>query len=327
MLTVGPVICWLFMMSSTDGPPERVPPEARAVAFLSREVPRWPRENHCYSCHNNGDAARALYQASRAGIRVPPASLADTTRWLSRPADWDHNGGDGPFNDKRLARVVFTTSLETAVATRWIEDRSTLVRAAEVLALDQAADGSWPLDGEEGTGSPATYGRPLATLMARNSLAAADIGRFRAAVDRANGWLFRQEILTITDASVCLLAGGKRPPVSIDRYKQSLDLLRKGQSDDGGWGPRTSSPPEPYDSALALLALANCNPSPEIRGMIARGRAFLIAQQQEDGSWIETTRPPGNVSYAQRISTTGWATLALLATREPSGRGGSDRKR
>ena len=52
--------------------------------------------------------------------------------------------------------------------------------------------------------------------------------------------------------------------------------------------------------------------------MIARGKGFLIAQQQEDGSWIETTRPPGNVSYAQRISTTGWATLALLATRESS---------
>ena len=61
--------------------------------------------------------------------------------------------------------------------------------------------------------------------------------------------------------------------------------------------------------------------------MIVRGRAFLLTQQQPDGSWIETTRPPGNVSYAQRISTTGWATLALLATREPSGRGGGDRKR
>ena len=220
MLTVGPVICWVFMMGSTDGPPERVPPEARAVAFLSREVPRWSRENHCYSCHNNGDAARALYQASRAGIDVPPASLADTTRWLSRPAGWDHNGGDGPFSDKRLARIVFTTSLQTALATRWIEDRAPLVRAAELLALDQVADGSWPLEGEEGTGSPATYGRPLATLLARDSLASADNGRYRAAIDRANGWLSRQELLTIADASVCLLAGGKLPPVSVDRYQR-----------------------------------------------------------------------------------------------------------
>ena len=48
--------------------------------------------------------------------------------------------------------------------------------------------------------------------------------------------------------------------------------------------------------------------------MIARGRGFLIAGQQEDGSWPETTRPAGGSSYAQRISTAGWATLALLAT-------------
>ena len=68
MFSVSPVICWLLVLGSTDGPPERRRPEARAVAFLSREVPRWSRENHCYSCHNNGDAARALYQASRTGI-------------------------------------------------------------------------------------------------------------------------------------------------------------------------------------------------------------------------------------------------------------------
>jgi hypothetical protein len=48
--------------------------------------------------------------------------------------------------------------------------------------------------------------------------------------------------------------------------------------------------------------------------MIRRGREFLVGAQQPDGSWPETTRPPGADSYAQRISTTGWALLALLAT-------------
>ncbi len=75
------------------------------------------------------------------------------------------------------------------------------------------------------------------------------------------------------------------------RRKRSLELLRRGQSNDGGWGPLVHSPPEPFDTALALLALAKCDQSPEVNGMIARGRAFLIAQQQKDGGWIETTRP------------------------------------
>jgi hypothetical protein len=48
---------------------------------------------------------------------------------------------------------------------------------------------------------------------------------------------------------------------------------------------------------------------------LKRGRAWLIAQQDEEGGWRETTRPAGAESYAHRISTTGWATLALLRTR------------
>jgi Squalene-hopene cyclase C-terminal domain len=317
MLGSSTVFCCTFVLGFAGGLAEPPTPETRAVAYLSGEVPRWSRENHCYSCHNNGDAARALYRASRAGINVPRKSLEETTRWLTRPSDWDHNGGDGPFNDKRLARVVFTTSLQTAVATGWIEDRAALIRAAERLALDQTADGSWAIEGEDGTGSPASYGRPLATWLARDSLSAADRRRFRAAIERADGWLARQKILTIADASVALLATEKALAAGgNDRFRQSLELLRRGQSDDGGWGPHVSSPPEPFDTAIALLALANCNRSPEVRAMTARGRAFLVAQQQQDGSWIETTRPSGNVSYAQRISTTGWATLALLATRD-----------
>jgi hypothetical protein len=49
--------------------------------------------------------------------------------------------------------------------------------------------------------------------------------------------------------------------------------------------------------------------------MVAGGRAFLLEAQLGDGSWVETTRPAGQQSYAQYISTTAWATLALLATR------------
>ena len=61
-------------------------PEQRAVDYLARETPRWSKENGCFSCHNNGDAARALYAASRRGYKVPADALADTTAWLRRPA-------------------------------------------------------------------------------------------------------------------------------------------------------------------------------------------------------------------------------------------------
>src|SRR4051812_11698322 len=138
-------------------------PERRAVDFLAREVPRWSRENRCYSCHNNGDAARALYDALSRGETVAPSSLADTTSWLSRPEGWDKNGGDGPFSDKGLARIQFASALAAAVRSGTLKDRSPLTRAAERLADDQARDGYWPIEDGGTIGSPAAYGRPLAT--------------------------------------------------------------------------------------------------------------------------------------------------------------------
>jgi len=321
-------MCLCMAGRVTEHPPDPAAPEARAVAFLAREVPRWHRENHCYSCHNNGDAARALYQAARAGHRVARTALADTTGWLLQSDGWDHNGGEGYSSDKRLARIVFTTTLATAITTEWVRDRSVLARAADRLARDQAADGSWAIDGDAAASSPATYGRPLATFLARQSLFTADGARFRTAIERADLWLYSREVSTVTDASVSLLASALvRSRAAAARRQQSLDLLRRGQSDEGGWGPDVASPPEPFDTALALLGLVKCKESPGLRAMILRGRAFLIVQQHEDGSWTETTRPPGNVSYAQKISTTGWATLALLETAHLSGKAEADPKR
>ena len=59
-------------------------PEQRAIEFLLREVPAWPAENQCFSCHNNGYAARALFAATRAGHSVPPESIRVTLEWLAR---------------------------------------------------------------------------------------------------------------------------------------------------------------------------------------------------------------------------------------------------
>ncbi len=57
----------------------------RAVAFLSAEVPKWERENHCFSCHNNGDAARALMWAHHRGKLLDRKPLDDTLKFLAAP--------------------------------------------------------------------------------------------------------------------------------------------------------------------------------------------------------------------------------------------------
>lgn len=290
-------------------------PEGRALAYLSREVPRWSADNHCYSCHNNGDAARALYAAARRSRPVPARALADTTRWLSRPERWDDNGGDSPVSDRRLARVQFAAAAAEAFDAGLLKDRAALARGADLVADQQDRDGSWKVGAAGSTGSPATYGTCLATCVARRTLRRADPERFRPAVARADRWLREVRVAGVLDAAAVVLAlEGDDDPAARGQRRHCLELIRRGEARDGGWGPYVTSAPEPFDTAVVLLALVPLREQAEYRPLLRRGRQFLVATQRPDGSWPETTRPPGAESYAQRLSTAGWATQALLAT-------------
>src|SRR5262249_37429364 len=90
-------------------------PEDRALAYLAKAVPPWSPDSKCFACHNNGDAARALYTATRLSYRLPAKALDDTSAWLAQPHRWDRNGGEGPYSDKMLARLQFAAALVEAV--------------------------------------------------------------------------------------------------------------------------------------------------------------------------------------------------------------------
>ncbi len=290
-------------------------PEASALAFLAREVPAWKRDNGCYSCHNNGDAARALFQAQQIGLNIPKAALADTVKWVSQPQNWDDNQGDPGFSDQSLADIQFASSLLAAMdAGEWNNDDA-VRKAALRVAGQQAENGAWPIGSEDTLGAPATYGTALATHMALQVLQRANLPEHTNAIQRGQAWLLAHKPQSVLDASVQLLflhASSTSPPPR--KVAECLGLLRRSQTTDGGWGPFPDTPPEAFDTAIALLALVKFAQEPEAATMIRHGRQFLIALQNADGSWPATTRPARNESYAEMMSTSGWATLALLAT-------------
>ena len=311
--------------SAAVQPPDSSP-EARAVAFLSGEVPRWPAEHDCFSCHNNGDAARALYAAIRLDDRVEAEALRDTTAWLQTPAAWDDNALGLEFADKTLARIQFAGALVDAMRAGEIRDPAPLAEAVELIAADQSEAGSWPLDTSGSIGSPATYGTTLATWAALRALRQAGIPDLASVIARADAWVRGVEVQTVIDAaSVVLALGVAADTAAIAQRQRSLELIREGQAPSGGWGAYLVSAVEPFDTALVVLALQPLLARPDLAvpaisadalgEAVAAGRAYLVDEQLDDGSWVETTRPAGQQSYAQYISTTGWATLALLATR------------
>jgi hypothetical protein len=294
---------------------------ARGVNYLKVEVPKWKAEHPCYSCHNNGDATRALLVASAKGYDIG-TSLDDTLVFLKQPAQWNQNKAPSGFDDKTLARVQFASAL--AVAERHGKAASTdLEAAAKLLVADQQADGSWQLDQSQSLGSPATYGTILATWSARTSLIASGMQPDHFTIVQADKWIRGLTVENVLDASATVLALDLSSDVMAENLRRNcLSIIRTGQSPAGGWGPYVTAAPQVFDTALAVLALSSLAVEPrlarstyrpeELKEAIANGKKYLVSQQRPDGSWPETTRPANQESYAQRISTTGWAMLALL---------------
>jgi prenyltransferase beta subunit len=254
--------------------------------------------------------------AARSGDADARRPLADTLAFLAAPERWDANGPDGPFKDKKLARIQFAAALTDAQASALIDDRDAQQRAAQLVAELQVSDGSWQTDAVEALGSPATYGRALTTYMASRALAAADGEKYSHAIAKAQRWFETPPPLNVPSAAATLLALAQSATAEAAAQRnRALELVRKAESPDGGWGPFVNARPEVFDTAVVLLALvAQSNKSDESQAMIAHGRKYLIAEQHADGSWPATTRPSGAESYAQQLSTCGWATQALLAT-------------
>ena len=308
--------------SATDKANPHAAAIAKGVDYLKVEVPKWKAEHPCYSCHNNGDATRALLVASSKGYDIG-TSLDDTLTFLKQPAMWDQNKAPSGFDDKALARVQFASAL--AVAERHGKAASTDVEAAaKLLVADQKPDGSWELDNSQSLGSPATYGTVIATWSARSTLISSGMQPDNFTIVQADRWIRGLTPENVLDASATILGLDLASDVMAENLRRtSLSILRTGQSPDGGWGPYVTAAPQVFDTALAVLALSALDVEPrlarsayraeELKAAIANGKKYLVSQQRPDGSWPETTRPANQESYAQRISTTGWAMLALLA--------------
>jgi hypothetical protein len=151
-------------------------------------------------------------------------------------------------------------------------------------------------------GSPVTWGTTLATYFGVRTLRAA--GSSHEALERAESWLRNTKPRYLSDEAAVLLAFPNDPALR----KRAIDRFAASQTSDGGWGPSRNAPAEVFDTAVIVLALQAAGETK----LVSRGREFLIRTQQVSGGWPETTRPPGSQSYAQHISTTSWATLALL---------------
>lgn len=232
----------------------------------------------------NGEAARALVIAEARGHR-PPAPLDAMLAALKQTAAW-------PRED----RIALGWAL--AAAERHGRAASTdLAAAAKLVTAEQQADGS--------------YGSLLDTWRARVTLIESGAQPDEVWIIMLDRWVRGVTAEDTADAAAILLALDLAGDVMADTLRRAcLSLLRGAQTASGGWGPTAGAAPRVLETALAVMALAMLNGEPrmarstyrpeELTDAIAKGKAYLVSQQQPDGRWTD-------------LSTSGWAVLALLA--------------
>jgi hypothetical protein len=313
------VALWLLSVTASFGQSSATP-EAKAVAYLVKQVAGFKGKQGCASCHHNGDGARVLLLASHRGLDVGEA-VTETRAFLQNPAGWATNKGHG--DDEGLMRLQFTAAL-AAAGEKDLNPSPALVEAAKLLLADQMKDGSWAPDATDPPNSPLTWGTAIATWMARTALIASGREPDDFAVAQTDRWLRTVEVETVPDSAGVVLGLGVTSDVMADKQRAKyLNLLRFAQREGGGWGAEPNAEyATAFDTAIVLLALQQLETDPrlarstyrveELRAAIAKGRAFLAEMQREDGSWPETLRGSGKPSDAQRIATTAWALTALL---------------
>lgn len=291
---------------------------AKAIAYLAAETPKWRPEHRCASCHHQGSASRALLVAKAKGKLKNGESLENSLEWLEHPEKWADNHGDPNASDPLLAEIQFGASLFSAEHQNPQRFHDALAEIAKQLAKRQAKDGSFVLENSEGVASPITLGPILLTAYARAILVPHKIavtGESPSAWEHeaklASKWLLSVKPRNTFEGSSLLIALTPEKESKSARAEARKIVLASAHP-GGGFGPYVNSPAEVFDTALAILALSRDEQASEHRTLITNAKKQLIKWQLEDGSWEETTRPSGGISYAHRISTTAWALEALL---------------
>jgi len=287
--------------------------------YLCQQERTWRNENRCFSCHNQGLALRAAWVTEEPSARVPLNE--ETRRWLSDPDQW--RIAPPPANaldvdpDQSLADLHFARTYLLAIQQGRLQaDNSALRSVGQRLTAHLVNGQHWPADASSALPSPLSCGPMLGTWLVCQWLRQSDELYWRPQIQSCENWLLDQVPRSLPDAAVQLWAVARHWPQHREVGERALAMITEGQQASGGWGPYSQSPPEPFDTALVLLALchlrtADCMPQTSWNRTIARGLQFLLESQEPTGGWPATTRPPRRDSYAQHIATTAWVLEAL----------------
>jgi len=297
-----------------------------SIPHLQEADMRFARDSGCISCHNNSLTQMTMGMARKQGFtldeKIDHVQTHINGEMLAKARDLLHQGFlvavEDNFSEGVLAYELFGLNEEGYKA-----DLGTDAAAMHILWRQQsngqwyapAADGRQPLC-ELWVGQTAQSMRALQLYMPKTDQAA-----YRAAIEKAGAWMATAHSYNNDDRSWRVAgltwAGNQKAALA-----EAIAELKATQHADGSWSDLPTMEGTAYATGKSLVAL-HIGGMPASDPVYRRGVEWLLANQQQDGTWFVRTRAlafqpafdagfPGGHNQWISSAGTNWADQALL---------------
>jgi ankyrin repeat protein len=295
----------------------------QATAARSREAfLRHVSKQNCVSCHQQYLPMTAVGQARNRSIRFDQEAAREQIELVVNPG--------GPFTDREfVVQTLFhpdpahTFGYQLlGLVTEGVPPSVLTDGLVHHLVTIQASDGRWINNVPR---PPMMSSDVTATALSIHAIKSYGWpGRkdeFAASIGRARRWLWSVQAHTNEEAIFQLL-GLDWAGESAGMLTCLVRSLREGQRADGGWAQLPTLESDAYATGQALGTLARFVMDPLTDPAWQRGLRFLLATQEDDGTWHVARRafpfqPTMNSGFPHNrdswisAAATSWAVLAL----------------
>lgn len=297
----------------------------RGLAVMQRGAKEYPSHQTCFACHHQTMALLSMRTARESGLKCDEDlfgeqrqfTRANFTERKERLSKGEHVGG-------RAATVSY--GLWTLDIAGDKPDELSEAMTTYLLSVQQP-DGRW---------KPQSIRPPLETSnVSCTVLSAAGIKRCQTesqkeraaeAITKAKAWLASASLDDQEDLNFALW-GEKLLDGSQDRIADLRKRILSARHPDGGWSQLPTMKSDAYSTGQTLYILAETG-LPTSHEVFRSGVAFLLATQEEGGSWhvVSRSKPiqpwfdngdPHDKDQFISIAATGWATTALARSLRP----------